>query len=102
MSKAGAKFGLTLKISPVADITLALTGSLIEYRRDADQPSCKKIEEQLAGQIKQACLEIIHYTQERQRPVGHRHLVRAKYPAYWQQVDWSTAYREMNINLSIS
>ncbi|HHT49711.1 MAG TPA: Ger(x)C family spore germination protein [Firmicutes bacterium] len=89
---------------PVADITLALTGSLIEYRRDAfDQPSVqKKIEEQLAGQIKQACLEIIHYTQELgSDPLGIGNLVRAKYPAYWQQVDWSTAYREMNINLSI-
>lgn len=89
---------------PVVNIALAFTASLVEYRRDAlDQPSVqKKIEEQLAGQIKQACLEIICYTQEiGSDPIGIGDLVRAKYPAYWQQVDWRAAYREAVVKLSV-
>ena len=89
---------------PVADITLTFTASLIESHRDAlDQPSVqKKIEEQLAAQIKQACQEIIHYTQEiGSDPLGIGDLIRAKYPAYWQEVDWSTAYRETIVKLSV-
>ncbi|NLC52762.1 MAG: Ger(x)C family spore germination protein [Firmicutes bacterium] len=89
---------------PVADIALAFTASLIEYHRDAlDQPSVqKKIEEQLAEQIKQACLEIIRYTQEiGSDPMGIGDRIRAKYPAYWQQVDWSAAYRETIFRISV-
>lgn len=89
---------------PAIDMALAFTASLVEYRRDAlDQPPVqKKIEEQLARQIKQACLEIIHYTQEiGSDPIGIGDLVRAKYPAYWQRVNWREAYREATVNLQI-
>lgn len=89
---------------PVADIALTFTGLLIEYRRDAlDRPSVQEqIEEELAGQIKQACLEILRYTQEiGSDPLGIGDLVRAKFPAYWQRVDWRTAYRETTVKLSV-
>jgi spore germination protein len=89
---------------PVIDMALAFTASLVEYRRDAlDQPHVqKKIEEQLSSQIKQACLEIIHYTQEiGSDPIGVGDLIRAKYPAYWQRVNWREAYREATVNLKI-
>lgn len=89
---------------PAVEIALAYTGTLIEYRRDAlDQPPVqKKIEEQLAGQIKEACLEILRYTQELgSDPLGIGDLVRAYFPAYWQQVDWATAYREADIKINV-
>ncbi|MBA2132682.1 Ger(x)C family spore germination protein [Capillibacterium thermochitinicola] len=89
---------------PVVDLALAFTASLVEYRRDGlDQPPAQEqIEEGLARQIKKACLEIIRYTQEiGSDPIGIGDLVRAKYPDYWQQVDWRTAYREAVVNLSV-
>jgi len=50
----------------------------------------------------QACLEIFRYTQEiGSDPLGIGDLVRAKFPAYWQRVDWRTAYRETTVKLSV-
>ncbi len=89
---------------PVADITLVFNGSLVEYHRDSiDQPPVQKeIEEHLARQIKEACLEIIRYTQEiGSDPLGIGDLVRAKYPKHWRQIDWQTAYREASVNLNV-
>lgn len=89
---------------PVAEIALAFTGSLVEYRRDAlDQPPVQKmIEEQLAGQIKETCLAILRYTQEiGSDPLGIGDLVRAKFPAWWQQVNWAEAYRETLFKLHV-
>lgn len=77
---------------------------LVEYRRDElDDPQIqKKIESQLSTQIKKSCLEIIEYTQTiGSDPIGIGDLVRAKYPAYWQSVNWSDAYRDAKVNLRV-
>lgn len=89
---------------PVIDISLIFKGSLVEYHRDElDDPQVqKKIEGQLSTQMKKSCLEIIKYTQAiGSDPIGIGDLVRAKYPAYWQSINWSDAYRDAKVNLKV-
>ena len=89
---------------PVVDLALTFSASLVEYHRNSlEQPSVQKqIEAKLAGQIKEACREIVRYTQEiGSDPMGIGDLVRAKYPEYWRQVDWNAAYKEAVINLNV-
>lgn len=104
----GGRRKIQIKIKdqqPVINISLDFKGSLDEYRRDTldDVRLQKKIEKQLSGEIKRACLEIVKYTQRiGSDPIGIGDLVRAKYPSDWKRMNGKDVYQDAKVNVKVN
>lgn len=89
---------------PVVNIRLKFTGSIDEYIWDSldKEEKYRKIENEIANELKDECLNIVKYTQEvGSDPLGIGDIVRAKHNDYWKKVKWKEAYKAAQINVEV-
>ena len=89
---------------PVINIQLKFTGAIDEYMWDNldKEEKYRKVEEDIANELKNECLNIVKYTQEvGSDPLGIGDIVRAKHNDYWRKVNWKEVYKAAKINVEV-
>ncbi|WML35976.1 Ger(x)C family spore germination protein [Clostridium sp. OS1-26] len=105
IKKIKRKINVTIdRGKPIVNIQLKFKGFIDEYRWDDldKEKKYRELESQMAGELKNECLNIIKYTQAvGSDPLGIGDIVRAKHSDYWKKVDWKEAYRTAEINIDV-
>lgn len=91
---------------PHIDINLNLTASLDEYSIDSsldNQEEKKRVEEEIAGSIKEDCIKLLGYLQQvGSDPLGIGEMFRAKHNWYWKSVEWKEVYKIASFNVNVN
>lgn len=89
---------------PVINMQLKFRGSIDEYIWDSldKEEKYRKIENEIANELKNECLNIVRYTQEvGSDPLGIGDIVRAKHNDYWKKIKWKEAYKAAQVNVEV-
>lgn len=105
IKKIKRKINVTIdRGKPIINIQLKFKGFIDEYRWDDldKEKKYRELESEMAGELKNECLNIIKYTQAvGSDPLGIGDIVRAKHSDYWKKVDWKEAYKTAEINIDV-
>lgn len=92
------------KGKPVVDIRIKFRGAIDEYTWDSldKEEKYRKVENEIANELKNECLNIVKYTQEvGSDPLGIGDIVRAKHNDYWKKIKWKEAYKTAQVNVEV-
>ena len=105
LSKVNTKLSVNIiDNTPVVNISLNFIGSLgeLEWNDRYDENTQNSIENIVEREIKEKCESILKYTQEvGSDPIGIGDIVRAKNNAYWENVKWESAYKDVIFNVKV-